>query len=141
MMRKILEATDRHRELLPEDLQEKNDLPAPFSIAKSAVHIAEESEAKAIIVEVTDETLVKTISHFRPKTAIIAITKDSTIAKRLVLTWGIIPVIVKNKKSMDGAKKILIDTGILNVGDTIVCVHNGTAKKSANANTITTEII
>lgn len=141
MMRKILEATDSHQESLHENFQETDGSLAPFSIARSAVHIAEDPSVKAIVVEVKDGTLAKTISHFRPKTPIVAATKDPIVAKRLALVWGVTPAVVKNKDLIGSAKKNLLDGGKVKAGDKIVFVHGGKSIKSENAYTITTEII
>jgi pyruvate kinase len=129
MMRKILEAADNHQDPLRGDeyFQNETELPAPISIARSAVHIAEESGAKAIIVEVTDETFVKTISHFRPKTAIIAVTDDEGIAKRLALVRGIFPFASKKKDLIESAKAFLRDEKLLEKDDKIICVRSADA--------------
>ena len=124
MMRKILEVTDNHQDPIHENFEEKHELAEPISIARSVVHIAEESKAKAIIIEDADENFTKVISHFRPKTPIIATTKNDDVAKRLALIWGVIPLVIKSKKIIEGTKKLLVDTKLLETGDGVVCVYN-----------------
>jgi pyruvate kinase len=141
MMRKILEATDEKQEPIHEEFQKNFTASEALSIARSAVHIAEESKAKAIIVEDTDGNTAKIISHFRPTTQIFAVTKDLKIAKRLALIWGITPLFIKNKKLIEQAKKDLGNEGILKQGDKVVCVYNSSSGKSKSTNSITTEII
>ena len=133
MMRKILEATDDHQESVHGKLQVKNNMASELCIANSTAHIVEKSGAKAIIIKATDETLAKTISHFRPKAMIIAATKDSHTARKLSLVWGVTPLVIKNEKMIETAQKQLIEGEILKKGDKIICVYN--------ANTITTEVI
>ena len=141
MMRKILEATDRRQEPIHENHQDKDNFSESLSIARSAVNIAEESQAKLIIVATTEGNTAKSISHFRPKTLIIAATKDASAAKRLALIWGVTPLLVKGDKIIENAKKALTDSGVLKKGDRIVCVHNIKFKQSENGSTITTEEI
>lgn len=140
MMRKILEATDNHQEPIHENFKEKIDLPE-LSVARSAVHIAEESKATAIIVEATDETFIKAVSYFRPKTVIIAVTKDEEMAKRLALVWGVIPLFLKNTNAIEIVKNFLKENKLSDKDDKIVCIHNGKAKGEEQASAITIETI
>lgn len=140
MMNKILEATDSHQKPLDYDLHGK-DVTEATSIARSAIHIAEDSRAKAIIVEANDETLAQTISHFRPTMPVIASTKDSYIAKRLALVWGITPFVVKGSKWLETIKKIIIDSNFLKKGDKIVCIHTEHKKNSVKTEEVEIETI
>lgn len=135
MMRKILEATDDHQNPLHENFEDKADLPSSISVARSAVHIAEESKAKAIIIENAEENFAKAISHFRPKTPIIATTKNEDAAKLLALIWGVTPYLMKNKETVKDIKSILENVISIKSGDVAVRVHND------KTNTISTEIV
>ena len=139
MMRKILESTDSHQKPTNEDPQTKN-LPITFSVAKSAIHIAGDAKAKAIVIEATTEDITKAISYFRPTVPIVAITKDSNIAKRLTLVWGVTAFIIKKQKWIDFAKETLLDGGFLKKGDKIVYIHNESKKKSTDTETMEIEI-
>jgi pyruvate kinase len=126
MMRKILEATDRHQESSHQNFEEK--IESDPSMARSAVHISEESKAKAIIIETTDETFVKAVSRFRPKALIIAVTNDEHIARRLALVCGVFPLFFKNtprgtgKNTIEKTKTFLQKNKLLAKDDKIVCV-------------------
>jgi len=133
MMRKILEATDDHQESLHENLKKNSGITTELCIANSTAHIVEMSGARAIIIKAEDETLAKTISHFRPKAMIIAATKDPKIARKLSLVWGVTPLVIKDKNLIKMATKDLIKSGAVKKGDKIVCVYS--------ANSITTEVI
>ena len=136
MMRKILEATDNRHELTSNTVNEKVE-PVSFCKASSVAHVVEESGAKAVIVEAKDEMLAKTISHFRPKLPIIAVTKNSSLARSLALVWGVTPVVVKNNKWAESAKENLLAAGVLKKGDKIVYVSHG---KTADTSNIKNEI-
>ena len=141
MMKKILIATDSYQNPIHRNFEEKIANTESISIARSAVHIAEESEAKAIIVAAREGHTARAISYFGPKTPIIAATKDARIANSLTLMWGINPLLVKNNKVIESAKKMLLDSGFLKEGDKIVCVHNPQFEKDIDSYTITTETI
>ena len=124
MMRRILESTDDHQEVSCELSGGIFNQYSPSSLARSAVDMAGESMAKAIILEGADETLIKAVSHFRRKTPIIAVTKSPNIAKLSALVWGVTPLVVKDKKMAEAAKKKLINAGILNKGDKVICIYS-----------------
>jgi len=132
MMRKILEATDNNPNPLCEVLNKVNP-PSSMIIAKSALSIATESKAKAIIVEASDEILPTAISNLRSNLPIIAVTSKESVAQILALVWGVNPLVVTGKKIIDAAKKNLAETGSLKKGDQVICVYG--------TNTITTETI
>jgi len=65
-----------------------------------------------------------TMSSFRPNTPIIAMTPNQNIYQRLSLSWGIVPVKVREFKSTDQMlafnKKFLIDRRIIKKGDLFI---------------------
>ena len=141
MMKKILVATDSYQNPIHRNFEEKIKSSESVSIARSAVSIAEESKAKAIIVAAREGHTARAISYFSPTTPIIAATTYAKVANSLTLMWGITPLLVKNNKVIDSAKKMLLDSGFLKEGDKIVCVHNPKFEKDINSYTITTETI
>jgi len=139
MMRKILEATDNRHELV--NNTSSQPAPASFCNASSVAHMVEESGAKAVIVEASDEIMTRTISHFRPKMPIIAVTKDYKTARRLALVWGVTPIVTENKNMIESAKKKLINDGFLKKGDKIIFVIGKPTEKNSDTSIIKTEII
>jgi len=144
MMGKILQSTEKSQHYV-EDLNEA--IHTPFlSIARSASDIASEIKSKAIFVETLSGETAKTISYFRPKNMIIAITDNEKIACQLALVWGVIPYVLK-KKSIKKIQDLITpiaetlkEKNFLKSGDTIVCVYDETFKLSGKANTNTISI-
>ena len=64
------------------------------------------------------------MSSFRPKSSIIAMTPSDKVFRRLSLSWGVSPIKVRNFKSTDQMlafnKKFLIDRGIIKKGDLFI---------------------
>lgn len=141
MMRKILVATDSYQQPIHKNFEEEIKISDSVSIARSAVHIAEESKAKAIIIAAREGNTAKAISYFGPQTPIFAVTKNPLVANSLSLMWGITPLVIKGNKVIESAKKMLQDSDFLKAGDKIVCIHNPKFEKSINSYTITTETV
>jgi pyruvate kinase len=130
MMRKILEATDDHQSFPYEYFQQKFCLPNFLCAEKSIVEKAENSNAKAIIISIKEESLIKAVSHFRTKSHIISVNNDPYIARSLALVWGTTPLVFKGKNLAEEAKKLLTKEKFLMTGDKIICAHSDKTKDS-----------
>ncbi len=122
MMRKILEATDNSPNYLCDNLNISNPNPIT-TVAKSALNMAHETGAKAIIIETIDETLPEAFSYFRENICIVGVTKKPGIAQLLALVWGITPLATENNKSLKPVIKNLTDNEITKKGDKVVIVN------------------
>ncbi|MDO8739990.1 MAG: pyruvate kinase [Candidatus Woesearchaeota archaeon] len=144
MMRKVLEST----EIIQNYTENSNNYGSSrfLSISKSAADIASEVNAKAIFVKTISGESARTISFFRPKNNIVAITTNPKIACQLSLVRGVIPFVTK-KKSAKNIKDLILSIDLvknfLKNGDVIVCVYdvNFNFSKETNINTITIESI
>lgn len=105
---------------------EKGDLSA--SVAKASVTAATKNKAAAILVLPSDNTtLPKMISAYRPSVPIVSFCPSAKLAKQLILSRGIHPVVGKLKGlSMDKRPAVAIkhakDMGFVKSGDDIVLV-------------------
>jgi len=135
MMRKILISADKHQDPLHEEFQDTSVLQLTAA-ARSAVNIAENSNAKAIITEVTNGIFTKAISHFRPLSPIIAVAKNEESARTIALLRGVIPFVSKKRSFVEDAKKFLLKNSLVERGDKVVCTQ-----KSKDKNQITIETI
>ena len=79
---------------------------------------------KVMVIMTESGDTGNTMSSFRPNTAIIAMTPNKNVFRRLSLSWGVVPVQVKKFKSTDQMlafnKKFLIDRGIIKKGDLFI---------------------
>ncbi len=95
------------------------------SLAKSAVVLANQLKANAIIaVTLTGETAIRVAKH-RPNANLIAITESDLVCRRLNLVYGVRSVVVRElKNNADEAfgkiQKILLEKRYLKKGDIVV---------------------
>ncbi|MBD3244982.1 MAG: pyruvate kinase [Candidatus Moranbacteria bacterium] len=89
-MQKIIQYTEEgpFDDLKLEETHSQKEASDLF-VAKSAVMLAGEIEAKSIIIKNSPKEIVQKISSFRPQTKIYYLTKNSHIAKKLALVWGV----------------------------------------------------
>ena len=72
------------------------------AFCESAVKIAKRIKAKAIIVPTNNARIISLLSRRRPESIIVAITQDKIVLRRLILSWGIYPILINKiaKKSV-----------------------------------------
>ncbi|MGV8171503.1 MAG: pyruvate kinase alpha/beta domain-containing protein, partial [Candidatus Woesearchaeota archaeon] len=71
------------------------------SVSKSVCQTAEDLQATAIITCTSTGHTAKQISRHRPLTPIIAVTSNEKEFRKLVLVWGVRPVLIKYPDNTD----------------------------------------
>jgi len=96
----------------------------PNAISAAVSSIASQLNAAAILPLTKSGATAHNVSKFRPATPILAITSESSVARRLELVWGVIPILIKNQtsttKTFEMAKNIAQEMKILKTGDLVV---------------------
>lgn len=123
---------------------EKHSLGITNSIANSAVNIANNLGANAIISLSKSGGTARAISKFRPQTDIIAITPSERALRKLSLEWGVYPILVNEDKDADkifdeGINKCM--GNILKEGDLVVLTAGLPVGKSGSTNMLKVEIL
>ena len=99
------------------------------AVGQAAARLAEQLHAAAIISLTDTGFTARLISKHRPESAIIAVTSDNTVARRLALNWGVIPLLCSPEATASdetrtafGCRQAL-KLGYLDPGDTVVVTH------------------
>ena len=127
MMKSI--TTNVEKEIMENDgfsrlvkIPEKNN--PKKSICYSAFQMSEDLAIKVMVVMTESGNTGNTLSSFRPRSVIIAMTPRENVYRRLSLSWGILPVKVKKFRStdqmLDFNKKFLINNNIIKIDDMFV---------------------
>jgi pyruvate kinase len=95
-------------------------------VAKAAVQIADDTDAKAILVFSFSGASVQLVSKFRPKQPVIGLSPDPRTLRRLALMWGTSGAYTGEKDFSNalivGAEEICMERGYGVRGDTVVIV-------------------
>jgi len=81
--------------LSPEQAAEDADIAR--AIAEAASWTADRIGATAIVVPTMSGNTARMISRFRPRRKIIAATPDEAVRRRLLLYWGVVPILVERE--------------------------------------------
>jgi len=98
--------------------------------AKGAVAASSDNDSKAIVVFTEDGKLPSLVAAYRPSCPIISFCPTNKVARQLILTRGIYPVVglqnIENgAEKLDVAMKEVERMGFVNKGDSVVSVHSG----------------
>ena len=113
---------------------EKAELSSPRQkLAKSAVLLANELHAEAIVVVTRKGHLARYTSWMRPHCSpIIAICESDEVARSLGLRWGVTPIVSRfsdsrPEETIRGAFEMLLKEGKLHSGNTVVVIGSVSA--------------
>ncbi len=95
-------------------------------VAKAAVQIADDLDAKAILVFSFSGNSVLLVSKYRPQRPLIGFTSEADTLTRLPLMWGVEGVATAEQGQSNAlivaADQLCIDRGLGRLGDTVVIV-------------------
>ena len=86
--------------------------------------ISRELGARAIVTATSSGHTARMVSKFRPKAPIVAVTHREDVARRMMVSWGVYPVMAAKAKTTDEVLAVSVDgalnSGFVERGDLIV---------------------
>lgn len=97
------------------------------ALCEAAVTLARSGEASAIVAVTRGGTTARLLSALRPHVSILAVTDDAAMARRLVLFWGVTPVVIEIGEEVDpaspGVCRELVARSLVQPGTAIALVR------------------
>ena len=110
------------------------------ALSHSACLLANDINAKAIVVCTRTGETAKMVSRFRPMIDIIGMTTDERSYQKLALSWGVLPMLSDEYNSVDVlfhfAKQAAKDSGLVKKNDVVVITGGTPNGKSGNSSLI-----
>ena len=124
----------------------KKHIPAIAGVISwAACNAANELQAAAIVTSTKSGATAKRLSQCRPECPILAITADPVVAKQLVFSWGVFPVVADKFESTDAMmeKSVVIaeEKGFAAKGDTVVVAAGVPVDKVGATNLMKIEVV
>ncbi len=124
-MARIIEVAEEEPHRVHQVYPETRDVVGSV-VAKAAVQIADDLDAKAILVFSFSGNSVLLVSKFRPQRPLIGFTSEDDTLHRLPLLWGVegVPTAEQGQSNalIVAADQLCIDRGLADLGDTVVIV-------------------
>jgi pyruvate kinase len=145
-MARIAEYTEQYlpyEEIITRVGQKNNAVEA---ISLATCELAEQMQAQAIIVSTSSGRTARAISKYKPRPPVIAITDTFPSARRMMLSWGVLPLVVEAAaKDTDALFETMctapLDTGIVKQGDLVVLTAGIPEGLRGSTNTIKLHVL
>ena len=99
-------------------------------VIRSSLYLADQIDAKAMIVFTKSGFMGKTTAALRPNMPVYTFTFSDETVKNLSPYYGIRPILIEqndNTKNLENAKKYLLKNFLIKTGDTVVVLIDGDA--------------
>jgi pyruvate kinase len=101
MLDKIARSTERSLRSYARPLTNTESSETATAIARAACSLADYVGAKAIVAPTQTGSTARRVSKFKPNQPIIAMCTNASVARRLMLYRGVLPVLSRRAKSVD----------------------------------------
>lgn len=101
-------------------------------VVKNAVYLADDLDAKGIVVFTNKGFMAKTAAKYRPNVPVFAFTFSDTIVKGLNMRYAVKPFVIEkksNEENLEVAKKIISENLSVSEGDRFVVLIDGEESK------------
>ena len=127
----------------------KAEVSASRTVADAVTHAAQETahdlDAAAIITPTASGYTARLMSHYRPQSPIIAVTPNTAVQRRLMLYWGVTPLLAPRTDNTDEmiarAVKAAQNHNLVHKGDTLVITAGAAGTAPGTTNLIKVHII
>ncbi len=146
VMAKVAESVEKEIGYSKKDFMGKGKDRITDAVSAEAVDLAHTIEAKFIAALTLSGFTARAISRFKPAQEILAFTSDEKVSSQLGLSFGVRPVLLKDKfqrlsEVSSAAREYCLKNKLAQKGDNIVIVAGIPFGKSGSTNTILVERI
>ena len=125
-MARIVEVAERSPHLIHPTPPPHSELSVPRVVAQSAVQVARDVRARAIVVFSMTGWSVQLVSKFRPEMPLVGLTPSERARRRTAMMWGteaaLVPMKGRAQELLEAAERVLVDGNWAAHGDAIVLV-------------------
>jgi len=115
------------------------------AISHATVQVAHELNAASIITDTQSGYAARMVSKYRPKAQIVAVTPNQRVIHKMLLMWGVQPILRRAAKNSDemveNAITSAIASGIVNEGDLVVLTAGVHATGTGTTNMIRVHVV
>ncbi len=143
---RVVEASEEYALRLTEKrLALEDDTDLSHVIADSASRTADKIEASCIVIPTLSGHTAQLVSKHRPRRCIVAATPSEAVRRKLLLYWGVVPVLVHKEEDSEamvqGAISAAIQKGFAGPRDKVVVVAGLPVNSPLSANSIRVHVI
>ena len=115
-------------------------IPIWDAVANSMSQLAHDLRVRAVVVMSKSGMSAATMSSARPAAPIIVITKSADICQKILIHWGIVPVLSDETEKIninELARKVVLEKELATTGHKILLVQGFQSEESLNKPSVT----
>jgi len=117
---------------------EEVELSIADAVGRAARQAAQDLNAAALITPTVSGYTARVMSRYRPRMPIIAVTPDGKVQCRLMLYWGVIPLLAPRADNSDEMIEHAVEAaraeGLVEEGDTLVITAGAARSEPGTTN-------
>jgi pyruvate kinase len=141
-MMRIIEEVEATRPEIPTRAFHPSEEGVKLSIAdavgRAAREAAHDLNAAALITPTVSGYTARVMSRYRPQASIIAVTPNPKVQRRLMLYWGVVPLLAPRADNSDEMIEYAVEAaqsqGLVEVGDTLVITAGAARSEPGTTN-------
>ena len=141
-MMRIIEEVEATRPEIParafHPLKEGVRLSIADAVGRAAREAAHDLDAAALITPTVSGYTAQVMSRYRPQASIIAVTPDPKVQRRLMLHWGVVPLLAPRAENSDEMIEHAVEAaqaqGLVKEGDTLVVTAGAARSEPGTTN-------
>lgn len=145
MMARIIQEAESSPYYAPPTPSPKDVVTVPEAIARAAVAVAKEVNAKVLVAFTESGSTARFVSKARPPMPILAFCENEATRRKLALYWGVIPFemppLRDHDKMVDHANAFVLAHGLGSPGDKIVTVFGAPIGVPGTTNSIRVRVL
>jgi pyruvate kinase len=148
MVRIACEVEDQLPEEAPQPFrpsEENLNLSIADAVGRSAREAAHNLEAAAIICPTASGYTARTMSRYRPDSPIVAITPDARVQRRLMLHWGVTPLLAPRSDNTDDMIARAVEAArkrdLIGSGDVVVITAGAARSEPGTTNLMRVRVV
>ncbi len=115
------------------------------AIGYATCHLASVLPAAAIVTSTETGRTAREVSRYRPKAPIVAVSPNEETVRRLMLWWGVVPILTGSSDNIDdmlrNALAQTVKAGLAKAGDKVVVTAGALVNVPGTTNLIKVETI
>jgi pyruvate kinase len=125
--------------------KENLNLSIADAVGRAAREAAQDLEAAAIVCPTASGYTARTMSRYRPNSPIIAITPDARVQRRLMLHWGVTPLLAPRSDNTDEMITHAVETArkrdLIDAGDVVVITAGAARSEPGTTNLMRVRVV
>ena len=115
------------------------------AISHATVEVSKDLSAAAIVTSTQAGYTARMVSRYRPTSIIVAITPDERMVRRMLLYWGVYPILGASSRNSDemvqSAIEAALDEGVIKNGDLVIITAGVPIGMSGTTNMIRVHVV